>query len=722
MSINLSFKRGSQANLNSLIASQKAETGTFYLTTDTNRLYVGADNNIPKLLNQTVQIVDTFSSLSSVEKCVNDFYYIKDTNILCVYTGESIGGNDGWVQINPDTNTDTYVTNVTKPEVSIINDGILVHFEIEQDEYDKFNNSIGKENIPVEFTIPKIGLAEVTGVKVGLDTAIKDSAIQLQTSGVGADTENVITLAGGTNVTLALDNDIISIAAKDTTYTLEQLNTGIQFKNLLTNDIITTINFISDENDSIEIEGSKEGISINHKDYAGTKTVLESENELSAEQVINVVTGITSTQGHINSYEVSKFKMPVDNDTQIQSIALTTAQNNPGALSLSIKDTNNHEITANTDQILYFNVNGSQVSNQGDIEFYTKDDIDNMFKTIDSMTYKGVLDNNELPLQNVQNGDTYKVNIANEYNGILAFTGDLFIAAGEEGDNGFIPSDEIKWTHIPSGGDADTTYDLNTANGQIILKNNIDNNENSFIQFTGQKDISVKTVGDNTILIEHNTSTEEIDYNPTTKTENIDSSSFAAITEIKINDQGHVLGYTSSEFKLPEDKDTTYSASFTKTNNILLLEDGENNSVMKMSFAGDQYIGVSSTGSAIDDGITLNFNHLEYELDENYSEEKTATIDGKRTFSAITKVERDSGGHLDKYTLTTYTLPDDKNETFTLSGETQISDNKATFNLSLKGSSNNDSETLMSVESSTLNIDNGTNTNTIKMNLTWGTF
>jgi len=44
---NVLFKRGAQANLPS---STSAVDGVFYLTTDTNRLYVGQGNNL-KLLN-----------------------------------------------------------------------------------------------------------------------------------------------------------------------------------------------------------------------------------------------------------------------------------------------------------------------------------------------------------------------------------------------------------------------------------------------------------------------------------------------------------------------------------------------------------------------------------------------------------------------------------------------------------------------------------------------
>ena len=53
----LMFKRGLQANL-----PARGDDGCFYLTTDTNRLYVGDGSGLA-LLNQTVQIVGEVKEL-----------------------------------------------------------------------------------------------------------------------------------------------------------------------------------------------------------------------------------------------------------------------------------------------------------------------------------------------------------------------------------------------------------------------------------------------------------------------------------------------------------------------------------------------------------------------------------------------------------------------------------------------------------------------------------
>ena len=51
MADQLLFKKGLQSDLDKVTSSVN---GAFYLTTDTNRLYIGNGSDKPKLLNQTV--------------------------------------------------------------------------------------------------------------------------------------------------------------------------------------------------------------------------------------------------------------------------------------------------------------------------------------------------------------------------------------------------------------------------------------------------------------------------------------------------------------------------------------------------------------------------------------------------------------------------------------------------------------------------------------------
>ena len=112
---NLGFKAGLQASLDTYLKggsnAGKLLEGIFYLTTDTNRLYIGrkdsSDGKIyPVPVNQGILPIDDFSNLPTSGQ-VGEFYYIKNSNILCVWSGS------GWVQINADTTLASNEQNIT---------------------------------------------------------------------------------------------------------------------------------------------------------------------------------------------------------------------------------------------------------------------------------------------------------------------------------------------------------------------------------------------------------------------------------------------------------------------------------------------------------------------------------------------------------------------------------------------------------------------------------
>lgn len=118
---NVAFKRGLESSLAKSLynyvgadAVQVTE-GTFYLTSDTNRLYIGKNIDgkgvraVP--VNQGALPVPSVDSLPSAEAAIpGQFYYVTSSNILCV------SSNGKWVQINPNTDT-TLSTRVTTGEV-----------------------------------------------------------------------------------------------------------------------------------------------------------------------------------------------------------------------------------------------------------------------------------------------------------------------------------------------------------------------------------------------------------------------------------------------------------------------------------------------------------------------------------------------------------------------------------------------------------------------------
>lgn len=187
MGVNVNFKRGNQASLNTLIAGSgnRYVEGTFYLTTDTDKLYFAQSATELVHLNQHIYIF-TGSSLPSTATTgystleEGDIYYWKNQNILAICQDPAQGV---WIQINPDTQLVTNGSNITLSD-------------------------------------------DTNSVTFSLD--VEDSKSH--------HSEGEFTIAGGTNVTVSRNGSTITIASTDTndnaTYTLatEQntvSNTGI---------------------------------------------------------------------------------------------------------------------------------------------------------------------------------------------------------------------------------------------------------------------------------------------------------------------------------------------------------------------------------------------------------------------------------------------------------------------------------------------------------------
>jgi hypothetical protein len=113
------FKLGTQASLNTLKDSQKGwEVGTFYLTSDSSRLYIGQADELA-LLNKSVEIYDNLSTLKAktTVSTKGDIAYCVTENVLAYYNGTA------WAQINPDD--DTILTALTQV-VSSVDKGVKI--------------------------------------------------------------------------------------------------------------------------------------------------------------------------------------------------------------------------------------------------------------------------------------------------------------------------------------------------------------------------------------------------------------------------------------------------------------------------------------------------------------------------------------------------------------------------------------------------------------------
>lgn len=215
------FKLGTQSALEKLTTAQ-IQAGTFYLTSDTDRLYVGQASGL-KLLNKTVQVVATLNDLPKTPY-KEDFAYIADRNILAVYTGSE------WKQINPDTNS--YITSIDEV-IDTETNGASIATTINQTTaggaegsitgpkvkiLGNTNKSVKVEadanNDAIKITGDTYTLSSSVAASAG-DVNIKTATVKLSSS-LGQPESTVKVQAGSANVKIDAIDGGFSIDSKDT--------------------------------------------------------------------------------------------------------------------------------------------------------------------------------------------------------------------------------------------------------------------------------------------------------------------------------------------------------------------------------------------------------------------------------------------------------------------------------------------------------------------------
>ena len=213
------FKLGTQDSLNTLKDSQKGwEVGTFYLTSDSSRLYIGQADELA-LLNKSVEIYTNLDALRG-RKTVStegDIAYCATENVLAYYNGTT------WNQINPDDDT---ILTALAHSVSSVTHGVKITTTGTNSDTKK---TISAADVTitgdkgVQVTTPSNKAITITGdtyalnVQEHADTTndidlVLDSALQ---------NDSTVHIKGGDNVTITkIDkSNGIQIAAKDTKLT-----------------------------------------------------------------------------------------------------------------------------------------------------------------------------------------------------------------------------------------------------------------------------------------------------------------------------------------------------------------------------------------------------------------------------------------------------------------------------------------------------------------------
>ena len=641
------FKRGLQTAL-----PTTAQDGVFYLTTDTNRLYVGQGTNMA-LLNQTVQIVTSVSALPK-NPTINDFFYCTAENILAVYNGNE------WKQINPDTNdNDTIkVSSVTVGEgVVAANESVTYNVTINQQKFDKSNKKTADlEGVQFALTLTKEDLEAILHdpANVGLKVTSGTNAATVATQGTGANASQTAVIKGGSNVTVSASGSDITVAAKDSQYTLGSLNnsgaatvrlTGNTDAGGKTNDVVFKAG------KDLTVAADTTGVTYTHATVNTTQDAASTATALTHGGTVDVVTGVTTDNGHVTKVTTKKYQLPADTSIkQINGVGGTDWTN-------EIEETGGKKFTID------FSTDAAKL--RTDLE---KQITDGLAAANTALTYKGGIATYEAleTKTNVEVGDVYLLTAKDgNYK-----SGDMFIAVAGEGatvTNGVI-SGAVEWTHVPSGDElnTDTLFkgDVTVTTGGEGTGNvkyawsasrGADNDGKTPAMPEGHEDLTIKAGKD---IVVGGSGTEATighkEYAAVTPVNSAAGSaaSFTAVTGVTLSN-GHVTGINTQTY-------TPDTYTLAGANNQIQLKKGTGALVKAVSVEGDSWIVASVAG----DKLTLTHAAPQTTGGTTKAVTNDATLTHGGKLKILTGVTYDANGHISNVTTGEVTLPADNNTTY----------------------------------------------------------
>ena len=463
---NVQFLQGTQSALNDFLPSSSsnkrgtAVEGAFYLTTDTHRLYVGrkvttgTDQNkvFPEEVSTGIATVVDSGELADAQTGGaahdGDFYYIKSTNVLAVYKDNG-NGTGQWIQINSPTGISSYSHSIASNNHAVSSwenetNQVRIHSEIgtaggsqTSDFYIKAGDNVTLKPSADNSTVEISSANSQSDLKIETSNATTNKAPVVLSDGVNLDTKvhfvgkNDTTAAASYNYKTSVDTSVVSGKEYYTrtgtdpnfTYTLVTNPTGNP----------STSNYYEREN-IVTIAGPY---------VKGTK--------ISAQGNSSTHTG--TTHGFSVAVQVK------DGDTTNES---TRTYDNYSKLDPTItvgKDTSS--------QVYFYGGDAKlDVYTSGEVDSKINDAIEGALQTADALHYKGTVGSTSAlsSKTNVEKGDVYKASADFTYSNQSVKTGDLLIAQGSEGTDGYIPSNSLTWDIIPSGDEPLLKARINATN------------------------------------------------------------------------------------------------------------------------------------------------------------------------------------------------------------------------------------------------------------------
>lgn len=631
---NVSFKRGRAANL-----PTTAQDGVFYLTTDTNRLYVGQGDKLAEL-NKYIRQVETVNNLPAPsDRAVGDFVHVKSGNMLLVCKDTTSTGTGGWTQVNSqDGDHDTYVTSISKVGEGInyvTSDatGITVQFNINQTKHNLVTNQTEPlAPIPVSFKIAASDITTANEVAVGIGaTAVTSGGATVAVKGAGSDGSSVV-LKPGSNVTINADsNNNVTIASKDTKISSIDVatasNGGLTFTVKNNDDSTAPIGTLEkglyyiingdkcynqaklDVYTTSQIDSKFKAL--NAMTYKGT--IAATGGTVSELPTDNVSVGdtylVAATSGTYGGQVCRKGDLLIAQGTEdktgfIPAEGITWTYVPSGD---DIDTTYKLETTDNTVRLV---PSTNPFGNSGTVTIANKD------KNI-NVTTTG---NNGAATINIEHA-TKTVDTGSE--AVTAIAGDSFDVIGSitTDTTGHVSNIITKSVTLPK--DNNTTYSVgltgNATNTTTIqLKAGGTGGNDSSINLKTDGNV-VLTADSNNIILSHKTvappakTPEEDTSGKEITTTLTPSGTFTVVTGVVTDPTGHTTGYKTRNFKLPEDKNTTYSltADVSTANNTTTITN-----TLASNGSGTSY----GTFTLKSDSLSLSSNGINVTMDLNWGE------------------------------------------------------------------------------------------------------
>ena len=411
---NIGFKVGTQSAVDGLIArgtSAGATHGTFYLTSDTHRLYIGNEDTSISAVNEGVVTVANVNSLPQTsESITGTFYYATAQNILCVYNGQD------WVQINANTNTTNESNDFTTWNVPNLSNAVGVSDIIEDSEHRQVVGRFvlkGDNGITLSHSTTDVML-DGTSYEVPIITITSDTYELASTNIQG----------GGVNLNLNSSN-----TDNDSTITLLEGDSNIRIESDNNNNVtITTLNA---ENDSLEITGLQNG--------GFSVAVTDIYNKIVSDTIDPTITiGNTPQEVH---FESGNATLPIYTKSETdEKFRVLNAMTYKGTLGPTGSAANTISAT-NTRIVLMKGSDNVQVS-IGDT-FLVQDDY--------FPTYTDPI--------------THEVMNVTEHSLLIARSSD-----GTEEADGYIAPTKLTFDLVESTIDIDTTYTFELTSNGLVLK------------------------------------------------------------------------------------------------------------------------------------------------------------------------------------------------------------------------------------------------------------